>query len=488
MLSEFLVKKLHISWILTFGSIAFLLGVVASLKFRNFDSIEWLVMSLCLLIVSCVKPSIMKVISVVIGGLLLGLYRGGVELEVRSGLEQYINETVIVEGFVSDDPTIALDGDTRLVVDVASIDNDEISAELWVSAPQVSSQLPDIKRSDTVRFQGRIEPGFGTFEGAVYKAELLSIVRTPYIDIARDVRDDFASHVSEQVTSPESDLGNGFLLGTKSRLPEKLDQDLRMLGLTHIVVASGYNLTILVRLSRRVMMRISRFAAFAGSVGLVIAFAHVTGWSPSMTRAAMITLLSLITWYYGRKAHPFTLLSIVAAASVFLKPSYAWGDIGWLLSFLSFTGVIILSPMLHLYFWGDTAGNTVRQILIETFSAQLLTAPLIIFVFGQYSPLALVANLIVLPLIPLAMFFTFIAGVSGYLSLGFLNTLIALPAQVILSYMVRAVEWLSQFPIAKQEISLFHTGLIIIYILMVMFMIFLYKRTDYRLGEYNVIE
>ncbi len=488
MLSEFLEKKLHISWVITFGALAFLFGVILSLVFSGFGSVEWLVISLCLLGISLIKPTILKIVSVVLGGLLFGLYRGGVELEVRSGLDIYFNETVIIEGFVSDDPTIALDGDTRLVVDVVSIDDEQVPAELWVSVPQTSTELPDVKRSDTIRFQGRIEPGFGTFEGAVYRANLIAVVRTPYIDVARDVRDDFASHVSEQVTSPESDLGNGFLLGTKTRLPEKLDQDLRMLGLTHIVVASGYNLTILVRLSRRVMMRISRFAAFAGSIGLVIAFAHVTGWSPSMTRAAMITLLSLITWYYGRKAHPFTLLSIVAAVSVFLKPSYAWGDIGWLLSFLSFTGVIILSPMLHLYFWGNTAGNTVRQILIETFSAQLLTAPLIIFVFGQYSTLALVANLLVLPFIPMAMLFTFVAGVFGYLSLGFLNTVIAFPAQVLLTYIVSAVEWLSRFPIARQEVSLSVTGLVIVYMSMILFMVFLYKRTNHHLGEYNVIE
>lgn len=488
MLNELLQKKVHISKLLTVGSIAFLLGVVLSLRVDSFASAEWAVIAVCIIILSSLKPNTLKLGTIIIGGLILGLYRGGLEQAQRSGLADYIGEVAVVEGFVSDDPTVSLDGDTKFVLDVVTINGKKTNAELWVSVPQMAQELPDVKRSDAVEVRGKIDNGFGTYAAAMYRADLISIVRTPYIDVARDVRDNFAAHVGEVVESPESDLGNGFLLGTKTRLPEKLDQELRLLGLTHIVVASGYNLTILVRLARRLFMKISRFAALAGSIGLVIAFAHVTGWSPSMTRAAMITLLSLAAWYYGRKVHPITLLSIVAAVSVFIKPSYAWGDIGWLLSFLSFTGVIILSPMLHLYFWGKTAGNTVRQILIETFSAQVMTAPLIIFVFGQYSPLALVANLLVLPFIPLAMLATFIAGVSSYLSIGLFNTILAWPAQTLLDYMITVVEKLAEFPFVKLEISLSVTGLIMMYIGMSIFMVFLYKRTQHRLGDYNVVE
>lgn len=488
MLNEISSRKIHVSWFITIGSITFLLGVILSLNTTTFASQEWLVLALCLIAISLLKPTVLKCITIVFGGLLLGLYRGGVERVQRTSLENYVGEVVSVEGFVSEDPTISVDGDTKFVLDVYTINQEKTPAELWVSVPQTAEVFPDVKRSDAVEVRGKIDEGFGTFTAAMYRAELTDIIRTPYIDVARDVRDDFASQVQRVVDTPESDLGNGFLLGTKSRLPEKLDQELRILGLTHIVVASGYNLTILVRLARRLFMKVSRYAALAGSVGLVLAFAHVTGWSPSMTRAAMITLLSLLTWYYGRKAHPITLLSFVAAVSVFLKPSYAWGDIGWLLSFLSFSGVIILSPMLHLYFWGNKAGNSVRQILGETFSAQLMTAPLIIYIFGQYSPLALFANLLVLPFIPLAMLFTFIAGVSGYLQLGSLGTFIAWPAQTLLRYMISVTEWLAQFSFAKQEVTLGLSGLIVVYIVMLMFMVFLYKRTNHHLGDYNVVE
>lgn len=488
MLSDMFKRSIHISRLITIGSVCVLLGTILSLKISIFGSVEWLVLSICLIGISFTRTTGLKIITIIVGTTLLGLYRGGVEVNERSEIKKYIGEVVYMEAHVTDDPTISEDGDTRFIATTKVINGEKETTELWVSIPQSHQTLPDIKRSDTVEMRGVVNEGFGTYSAAMYRAELIKIVRIPYSDVARDVRDSFASSVRSTVDQPESDLGNGFLLGTKTRLPEKLDQELRLLGLTHIVVASGYNLTILVRLARRLLSRVSRFAALAGSVSLVIAFAHVTGWSPSMMRAAVITLFSLATWYVGRKTNPITLLSIVAAFTVLIKPSYAWGDIGWLLSFLSFSGVIILAPMLHLYFWGDEKKGTIKQILVETFSAQIVTAPLIIFIFGQYSPLALTANLLVLPFIPLAMLLTFIAGVSGLVISGNLSTVVAWPAQMLLRYMVQIVDWLAQIPFAKKEITINITELFLSYLVIIMVMVFLYKRTHHKLSNYNIVE
>ena len=102
-----------------------------------------------------------------------------------------------------------------------------------------------------------------------------------------------------------------------------------------------------------------------------------------------MAFLSLLAWYYGRSFHPVILLFFVAALSLLINPSYGWNDLGWALSFLSFAGVMILAPLLQAYFFGDKKPGTVRQILGETFSAQLVTAPLLIMTFGQISVVGL---------------------------------------------------------------------------------------------------
>jgi competence protein ComEC len=148
----------------------------------------------------------------------------------------------------------------------------------------------------------------------------------------RQVSDD----VRRSIAEPESSLGIGYLLGQKNNLPSDLVEALKATALTHIVVASGYNLTILVRLGRRLFAKISKYLAMLTSVSLIIGFVAMTGLSPSMTRAGLVSLLSLWAWYVGRKFHPVQLILLVAAGSALLYPVYVWSDIGWLLSFVAF--------------------------------------------------------------------------------------------------------------------------------------------------------
>ncbi len=72
--------------------------------------------------------------------------------------------------------------------------------------------------------------------------------------------------------------------------------------------------------------------------------------SPSMSRAGLVAGLSLLAWYYGRRIHPLVLLPLAMAITVMVQPSYAWGDLGWQLSFAAFAGVLIGAPLIQAYF------------------------------------------------------------------------------------------------------------------------------------------
>jgi hypothetical protein len=86
---------------------------------------------------------------------------------------------------------------------------------------------------------------------------------------------------------------------------------------------------------------------------MILSFMAITGWSASMTRAGLVAGLSLWAWYYGRKFHPVTLLAIAASVTATVYPPYAWGDIGWALSFAAFAGVMIIAPIVTSYFFGS---------------------------------------------------------------------------------------------------------------------------------------
>jgi competence protein ComEC len=416
------------------------------------------------------------VIAAIAAGMLLGLWRGAIEQHHFTAYRQYYGETVVLRGTVTEDTSFGPTGDQRIRLRDVQVNNNRLRGQSWASTPAAA----DIKRGDIVTLEGRLSQGFGNLPATMHRAKLVRTERPYPGDIARRVRDWFNNGIRQTISEPQASLGIGYLTGQHSTLPETLDGQLRMLGLTHVVVASGYNLTILVRLARRLFVNISKYLATLSATMMVASFMAVTGMSPSMSRAGLVAGLSLAAWYYGRTIHPLVLLPFAAAVTVLVNPAYLWGDIGWYLSFASFIGVIILAPLVQHYFWGlDAKPGVFRQILIDTMSAQLVTLPIIAFVFGEYSPLALPANPLILPLVPLAMLLSFAAGIASIVLPGNAEW-VGAPASLVLHYMTTIIDWLGSLPWAYGELAFGVTALIISYILLLLGMAFLWRQTRHN--------
>lgn len=478
------MKKLHSSWILAWASAGLMAGVVLSLFSKDyFFAISWLVAGMGFLAMALINKRAALIIFALMGGLLIGLWRGTQAYPSREVYKNFINKTVDISGTVSEDVAVGKDGQKQIKLKEIKLSGQSLNGQIWIS----TGSTAHIKRSDRLQINGKLSEGFGNFSAAMYRAEIVKVTRVKHGDVALEVRDWFSDKVRNAIKEPQASLGLGFLTGQHSELPESLVNNLRILGLTHIIVASGYNLTILVRIARKWLMKVSKYTATLGSSLLIIGFIMVTGSSPSMTRAGLITGLSLVAWYYGRKIHPMVLLPFSAALTALVNPAYLWGDLGWYLSFAAFAGVIILSPLLLDYFWGKEEPNAVLRVVVETFSAQVLTAPIIAFAFGQYAPLALLSNVLILPLIPVAMIFTFFAGMSAV----FLGPLVAItgwPAQLLLGYMTTVSNKLSALPNAKGEVIFPLPYLIASYLLVIILCVWLWRRTGHDFTQDSVIE
>ena len=318
-------------------------------------------------------------------------------------------------------------------------------------------------------------------------ANIVTITKTSANDIALGVRDRFAEGVSNAIQEPSASLGLGYVVGQRRGLPEELDISLQAAGLTHIVVASGYNLTILVRIARRLFERISKYLSFLASTAMIVGFVGITGLSPSMSRAGLITGLSLVAWYYGRSFHPMFLLPFAMAITVLVQPNYGWGDLGWQLSFAAFAGVMFVAPLLQAYLFGDIPEKPLVRILVETISATIATLPIIILSFGQFSIVAPVANMLILPLVPLAMLLTFVAGLAGMI-VPILAPLIGLPGEGVLSYMVHAATFMGNIPWAVQEAELSVAGVTIAYGGIIAVCVYMKRATRYDFRSNSLVE
>ncbi|HTK39837.1 MAG TPA: ComEC/Rec2 family competence protein [Patescibacteria group bacterium] len=476
---------LHQTWHFTL----FCAGIVSGLALSVLDNVtyisgwQWALIGLLLGIFACWKRWRWLVIIAFIGGALLGVSRGVVDRESQQVYVREIGHVVTITGRVTEDTDLTKTGETSMRLGDVRIHDRGMPSQIWVTTQSKTA----IERSDVVTLQGRLQEGFGSFAATLYRGELLRVQRPQPGDIALHIRDDFGEKVREGIPEPAASLGMGYLSGQRRNLPTDLDTALKIAGLTHIVVASGYNLTILVRAVKRLFEKRSRYMTVFLSAILILGFMAVTGLSPSMTRAGLVASLSLAAWYAGRAFHPATLLLFAAALTGLLQPSYVWGNLGWQLSFAAFGGVMILAPLLQRYFFGDAKPGWVRQVLGETIAAQVATAPLLLYSFGYISNIAVLSNLLVLPLVPLAMLLTFTTGIVGYIVPAAVH-IIGLPGSWLLEYMVYVTMNTAHISWAQTMLNLPLWGVFATYGLIIVAVIWMRHATGFRLRESNIVE
>ena len=413
---------------------------------------------------------------VITGAMCIGLGYGAAHLGSRDAYLPLLLSQVTLSGRVREDTSRSASGSTSVQVDQVNIAGVRYPGTVLLS---MRSGAAGIKRGDIVTVKGLLKGGFGSFPAAVSVLSLESIVRPVPGDLGRVVRDWFADAVRKLIPEPQASLGIGFLTGQKSALPEDLSNALKIAGLTHIVVASGYNLTILVQMARKLFLKVSKYLSAVFSGVMITAFMAITGLSPSMTRAGLVSSLSLMAWYYGHSFHPFVLLPFAAAITVAIQPSYIWGDMGWQLSFSAFAGVMFVAPLLQAYFFGEKAPGVFRQILGETIAAHAVTMPIIALGFGTVSNVAIIANVLVVPLVPLAMLLTFICGLLSVFSVPF-AWVISVPTTWLLGYMTSVATFVSELDWAQSEISSSGWAWLLYVAVLVLACFWMWRATKYR--------
>jgi competence protein ComEC len=421
-------------------TIGIIIGVILSFltNLWFFASPIWIIISAALIIINFLKPYTILLFLPLIAGLILGAFRTNLDLTDRTYITQFIGQTIEVTGTLYEDPALQESEISLRLTHLRFADHPETSGSLYV---QLSNQdAHSLERSDQITIKGTLSTGFGSFAASLYRPTIIHIAHPDPPDLALKIRNNFANQIKSFIPAPEVNLALGYLLGQRRAIPTDLNETLRIVGLIHIVVASGFHLGIIIAASRRIFAKLSRFAALFFSLLLILAFLSITGFTPSMARAALVATLSILAWFVGRQFHPAKLLLLVAALTLLINPAYIQ-DLGYLLSFAAFSGVMLLAPLVTAYFYGKKKPNFLSELIIATTSAQLLCTPILLYAMGSISVLSILANALILPTIPAVMLLTFATGLTAALPLIplFLGKLTAL----VLSYHLAIVDFLS---------------------------------------------
>lgn len=435
-------RKIHPSW----QFYAYLIGIIAGIVFSSWFKIIfclhwlWLIASLLLLLLCLKFPFKSFAIAALFAGILLGNYRVGAELVDQQILQNFIGSNLTLRAKIAEDPDLESSRATLRLKEISiQIDDDnwlDLSGTLYA---QLNTNV-ELKRSDSVTISGKLGTGFGTFLASMYRPKLLAVERDESGDVFASLKTSFAKVVQSYLPAPASGLGLGYLVGLKTGLSDELSETLQLVGMTHVVVASGAHLGILVGAARKLFGKISKFSGTMFAFLLILFFVLVVGFTPSMTRAALVTSLSLLMGYIGRKFTPFRLIIFVATITLLLVPSN-FINLGWQLSFASFFGILIVAPKLQRLLYGGKHPPWLASMLLTSLSTSLICAPILVYNFGSLSLLSFIANLVILPTLPYAMLLVFLTGVTSFWP--FLATFFGKLASLLLNLHIFVLNYLS---------------------------------------------
>jgi competence protein ComEC len=120
-------------------------------------------------------------------------------------------------------------------------------------------------------------------------------------------------------------------------------------------------------------------------------------------------------------------------------------------------------------------------------AAQIWTLPILLLSFGSLSLVAPLANMLLLPLVPLAMLLTFIAGMSG-LMFSEVSQLFGFPAELILTYMTKTAEYVGGLSWATQQLQISLIGFVSMYAVIILFTVYMQHKTQLDLQKTSLIE
>ncbi len=413
---------------------------------------------------------------------------------LQDSLEIFVNKKVAFNAKVITDPSQKEISQSF----VALFEKGEIKAKILVSA----SKNTDFSYGDIVQINGTLSKpeNFETSAGKNFdyisylrKDGILYTMKFPEINLVErnekfsvkkylfNFKNNFLSKIEKVVSMPERALLSGLLLGERAEIPKDLQEDFIKTGTIHIVALSGYNITIIATWLIGIFLFVfsifgfvkkKEYAFACGILGIAL-FVIMTGAEATAVRSGIMAGLMLLGKILSRERDILRIMLITAFVMILVNPFILYFDVSFELSFIATIAVIFLTPRVEKYFLFLPNVFSLREIIATTFSAYIFVLPFVVYVMGTFSIVALLANTLILPLIPLTMLFGFLSG-----SLGFVSYFVSAPFGIItyqlLHIEIYLAETLASWPASHFYIN--HFPLILVILIYAYFVYFLFGR------------
>lgn len=277
----------------------------------------------------------------------------------------------------------------------------------------------------------------------------------------------FLQGLDAVLPEPHASLAAGVVIGGESGLGKELQDAFVRSGLVQIIVLSGYNVMIVASGVMALLQRLHaprKASVLIGGVALVF-FVLVAGLSSTALRAMLMAIIALYARASARSYVAARALLAVVFLMLLWNPLLLVYDPGFDLSIAATAGLIWLAPLIELKLVRRTSDVPPgirtsdvhifwRTAFATTVAAQLAVWPLLLYESGNLSLVSIPANLLTMPVVPLAMVAAAIAGIAGMV-LGPLAAVFALPAYLATSYIIAIAQIASGVPLATYVLPAF---------------------------------
>jgi competence protein ComEC len=264
-----------------------------------------------------------------------------------------------------------------------------------------STQWQQVRYGQRVDASGRLE----AVERGSDVAAMLSIRSAPrivdeppwWLRAAEQVRAGLRESVAGQPDDVRG-LVPALVMGDESGLPADLTEDFQTTGLTHLSAVSGTNLTLLLAFVLPVARLVGVRARGLTAIGLmtVVVFVILARPQPSVLRAAAMGLIALAAMTSGGGSRRAVRSLSVAVIGLLLLDTSLARSAGFALSVLATAGIVLLGPG-----WRDALARWLPRWLADAIScplaAQLACTPVVAWLSGEVSLVAVGANLLAGP-------------------------------------------------------------------------------------------
>lgn len=257
------------------------------------------------------------------------------------------------------------------------------------------------------------------------------------ISYALAFRKDLVQHFNAHIKDREAaSIASTLILGYRADLSDEVIEAYSKTGTMHVLSVSGMHVGLVFLILNLLLKGLDRkktlkFIKPALIIPLIWYYALITGFSPSVSRAALMLSFFVLGKSLNRSQNSYNLVAVSAFFLLIYNPYYLF-DVGFQLSYLAVLGLIYIYPIIyHLTYLKNWLLDQIWSYCALSTAAQLATFTLSVYYFHQFPVYFLVSNLFIVVPVTLIMY------------VGFVFLLIPLP--IVSSTLGLALDFLIRF-------------------------------------------